>query len=383
MGQFQHSRRLLFLAAPSMALLDVVAELLFTLRKRHPDLRLSALFLDKKNANQVDPTDTVGSFAASLFDDFMLFENNRITNYPSLVAMHRRQFRSLKAVTHRRHVHTFQRFDAVVLDPSYESSPKFQSLLPLIPGSAPFFYFEHGVIPTPPNSRIPVLLGDRVRTIYVPYRNNDLNDFSAVAPNATVKAVGLLRTHRSYTTRVKERSRWLHKDPPPNSALVIARPMPIDALREVLSTLHESLWVRRGIPLVIRAHPKSAGKGKGGDIRCALPAELEGRSWMVSRGHPLHLAEGAKLAITFFSNLCFDLVQCGVPVIEYPSTNNSLYHKFVSPASSSAELETEIDFALRGESLGPLSAAVDAFIVDPPDLETVVSDLSAALFGNA
>lgn len=156
----------------------------------------------------------------------MLLEDNRITNYPSHSAMHRRQFRALKVVTHRRHASAFQPFDAVLLKPSSEAKHVYESLRPDIPNNVPIAYFEHGLIPTQPDSHIPVLLGDRVQTIYVPFRNTDFCDFSTVAPNAAVKSVCLLRTRGSYTAREQEQSRSLHKDPPPNSALVIARRMP-------------------------------------------------------------------------------------------------------------------------------------------------------------
>ena len=381
MSQLQNSRRLLFVADPSMALLDVVAVLLLTLRERHPGLKISALFLNKKNADQVDRTDTVGAFAASLFDEFMLLEGDRMTTYPSLSAMRHRRFRSLKAFARPSGAKAFQAFDAVILDPNAEEKPELQSLLNRIPGQVPFFYFEHGLNPKLPDAPVINLLGQRVRTFYVPFHNSDFNRF--IAPNAAVKKVGLLRTHKSYIVRAKEQSRALHKEPPPNSALVLGRPMPLDVLRNRLCTLHESLWVRRGIPLVIRAHPKSAGKSKGGGIRSALPTELEGKSWTVSKGHPSHLAERAVLAIGP-SSLCYDLAKIGVPTIEYQHiTAEYPAHGLVIPASSPDELDIAIDLALRGESRDALAAAADALVVEPPDLEMVCSDLSAAIFGVA
>ena len=381
MSQLQNSRRLLFVADPSMALLDVVAVLLFALRERHPGLKISALFLDKKNADQVDPTDTVGAFAASLFDEFMLFEDGRMASYPSISAMRHRRFKWLNTLSRPKVDNAFQTFDAVILDPNAEVKLKLQSLLDRIPSQVPFFYFEHGLNPKLPDAPVINLLGQRVRTFYVPFHNSDFNRF--IAPNAAVKKVGLLRTHKSYLVRAKEHSRSLHKDPPPNSALVLGRPMPLDVLRNRLSTLHDSLWVKRGIPLVIRAHPKSAGKSKGGDIRSALPSELEGKSWMVSKGHPSHLAERAVLAIGM-SSLCYDLAKSGVPTIEYQDISKEFPDLgLVIPASSPDELDIAIDLALRGESRDALSAAADALVVHPPDLEMVSSDLSAAIFGVA
>lgn len=381
MSQHQRSRRLLFVADPSMALLDVVAELLFTLRERHPDLAISALFLNKKNADQVDPADTVGAFAASLFDEFILFENDRMTTYPSLSAMRHRRFRSLKAFARPDAIDAIQTFNAVILDPNAEEKLELQLLLNRIPGQVPFFYFEHGLNPKLPDSPVINLAGQRVRTLYVPFHNSDFNRF--IALNAAVKKVGLLRTHKSYVFRAKERSRSMHNNPPANSALILARPMPLDALREHLCTLHESLWVRRGIPLVIRAHPKSAGKSKGGDIRSCLPTELEGKSWTVSRGHPSHLAEYAVLAIGP-SSLSYDLAKSGVPVIDYPFNDEWPEYRdvgLVISASNPDELEIAIDLALGGEACGQLSAAADALVIDPPNLEMVCSDLSAAIFG--
>jgi len=81
-----------------------------------------------------------------------------------------------------------------------------------------------------------------------------------------------------------------------------------------LEAIHRVVCEQHGLRLLVRPHPKERDDGT---LQRGLPPDGEGRTWSITRAHPLHLAEHVRFAVAFSSGVAVDLLAAGVPTIEF------------------------------------------------------------------
>ena len=104
--------------------------------------------------------------------------------------------------------------------------------------------------------------------------------------------------------------------PPTSAAAQPATPadwLPAGRKAGLLRAIHRVVCEEQGLRLIVTMHPKERD---GRSIRDTLPAEDEGRTWMLTETHPLALAPRLRFAISFSSGVAVDLLSAGVATIE-------------------------------------------------------------------
>ena len=369
---------LLVVADPSMAFLDAAGVVLLQIRQMRKDIKISLLFLDKKNVRQFDLLDAVGAIASQNADEFLVADGSRVQRYQSVQHLHRGGENSIS-----RHFRNDPP-NAVLMDPSASQKPAAIAILEGL-SNAHYFFVEHGVIPEPPRNRFfSFHRTGKTQTFYGTFVDNKLNSFATIAPDSQAKRVGLLRTHSTWQDAVKMASPEV-PDAVAGGAVVITRPFPEAELIRHLETIYSVVFERFQLPVVVRVHPKAFGhktKDATDIVRSVFPAKEEGLTWSMSKAHPARLAASARVGIMFFSNLCFDFVASGVPVIEYPGTGNSLYRNIgaVRPANSANQLSEAVHEALAGPELWTSQkAALAATLMHPVNVNQIVEDILEVL----
>jgi hypothetical protein len=96
--------------------------------------------------------------------------------------------------------------------------------------------------------------------------------------------------------------------------------LPAGRKAEQLRALHRVVCEEQGLRLIVTMHPKERDDRS---IRQVLPAEDEGRAWMLTESHPLVLAPRLSFAVSFSSSVAIDLLSVGVPTIEFQNVRGA------------------------------------------------------------
>jgi hypothetical protein len=388
------------LCAPSLGILDNWLPVLHAARASHPDWRIVALIPDRTTLAQLDPSDTAHVLADEvidttvaplhgggwvLVDGFLASQeaarpHRLLRRIRTPVQRRRRTAPSSLAGPHSR----------LLYDVHLHEKDRIRPLLEDLEGT-PRLSHNHGVeIETLNHRRVkpPGAKNIRAAFLYGP------SEIGAYAWNFGLERnilhpVGLVRHTPNWMQSVIQRSQSLHELPFDEFAFIVSRPagsafLPRDRKVAALRVLHEVLWEERGIPLVLRTHPKEHADGT---LTMALPSKGEGVSWAVSRAHPFHLATRSLIGVTFLSGVAIDLVVAGVPVIEFLDTrglepHDSPYRRdgLVIPVEDASGLRSAVGVIRRDRHVAAmrLDRRVHELFEGPSDPMRLILALLAA-----
>ncbi len=320
---------LVLLCAPSLGILDNWLPVLHAARASHPDWRIVALIPDRTTLAQLDPSDTAHVLADEVVDAAVvpLVDGSWIVADGLLGAVGDARPRRLRLGRATRE----QRARRVALpalagptnrllyDVRLHAKERLRPILTAF-GDTPRFSHNHGIeLEVVDPDRIAPTDPEHVGAAFL-YSADEVEPYAAnfSLPRAALVPVGIARHEPDWVSHVQRRSSASHPTPFDAFVFVVSRPagspyLPRERKVAALRALRTVAWEEHGLPLVLRTHPK---EHEDGTLAEALPAGEEGRSWVRSRAHPLHLASHSTVGVTFLSGVALDLVALGVPVIE-------------------------------------------------------------------
>jgi len=377
-----HAPSLVLLCAPSMGILDNWLPVLHAAREQRPEWRIVALIPDRGTLAQLDPLDTAHVLADGIIDVTVapLVDGSWIEVDGFLAATDAARARPILRSIPSRRQRSCRTSPAafagprsrLLYDVRLHEKQRLRRILQSM-GDTPRLSHNHGIeLEVVDGTRVAPDDPDNVQAAFL----YGASEISAYAQNFGLRPdvlhpVGIARHDPAWVPIVVERSRSLHVLPFDEFVFVVSRPagssyLPTDRKISALRALHQVFWEERGIPIVLRTHPKER---EDGTLAAALPASEEGTSWATSRAHPFHLAEQSLIGVTFLSGVAVDLVTLGVPVIELLDVRGLTAHDRPDAARDAAG---QVQFGpyrrdglvIPAEDPGSLRSAVDGILAD-------------------
>lgn len=409
-------RTLVLVVAPSLGSLDSWLPVVSANRDRDPDTRIVAVVPERRTIVAVDPDDTMVRLADGLVDSVLaptvdggwvradgfvaardLVGRERLASGVARVlgALSRRFLgrrplvgtpprtrailRALRPrATRRADVRLAEHIGAgamVCYDVHVHRHPASAAVLAEL-GDLPRASLHHGIdLVRDDGRRFPLVRADLDVAVGL-FSELERPAYRSVhgLDDAVLHVVGIPRHDREWMERVIAASRERHLVPVEDAVFVISRPagstyLPDERKVAALAALHRVVCEERGIPLVIKLHPKERDDGT---LARGLPTSGEGRSWYRVRAHPFHIAQHALAAVAFHSGVLIDMVALGVPAIELIDVRGLVEHD--RPGTQRDARGRPMHSALRAHGLvlpaddgDDLAVALDGILTDRVD----------------
>lgn len=214
----------------------------------------------------------------------------------------------------------FNAMDVVLFDIHEEKKPYMRPLL-LSLTDKPKFSLCHGIDIKVKISLVSSGAGMRAGGVRVVLYSEQEREYYKAAFNLlddNLVVLGIPRHEPAWVRRVIESDKDAELFQEPGYIFVISRPggsayFSEDRRCKALEDVRRLAFDHLGVKVVVKLHPKEHWDGAYEEI---FGKEHYGKKWIYSRAHPFHIAQGALMAVAFYSGVPSDMTAMGVPTVE-------------------------------------------------------------------